>query len=283
MSPKRIDDGASSGRGPGDDTGAWPVISRNDVGIPIVETDLAYMGFYLRMEIKNFSSYLVREAVLRIDGKGPGIPGQITPDGVVTSREIKVGPLLPGVFFHEEIGIGARGGINGYSFDTVSVQAVGLTPPDQMKPAGEYPGLTSEIIEVTKVDEVPDLRRPEDDRAGVTPTAPAITIRIRVCNTGRETVDRVRLRLSYFDDGGAGSGGSWVPVEVADWILDMPRPDWNPYRLPDPPDAVIEPADPLMPGRSYEFTIVHYDRGPDEWAGGLDATKVEVIGQRLFR
>lgn len=275
------DNGFSSGSGRRDAPGSWPIVPPDKVGIPDFEADLAYMGFSLKLKICNSSSFLVRRAELRIDGKGPGIPGQITPKGVVTSREIKVGPLLPGVYFHEEIGIGARGGINGYGFETLSVQAVRLTPPEQMKPAADYPELSAEIMDVTKDDEAPDLRRRDDDGLGEPRTAAAIFIRIHVRNAGPATVDRVRLKLIYFDDGGAGSGRTWDPEEVADWILDMPRADWNPYQLPDSPDTAIDPADPLAPGESYEFTLVHYDGGPNEWAGRLDATKIEVVEMRL--
>lgn len=275
------DDDPSSRLDPKVGSVGWPVVSPDDIGVPDFEADLAYMGFNLRLKIRNSSSYLVREAALRIDGKGPGIPGQATRGGVVTSREVKVGPLLPGVYVCEEVGIGAQGGINGLGFVTLSAQAVRLTPPDLMRPAADYPALTADIIDVGADDDAPDLRRREGDWLGEPRTAPALFLRIRVRNSGPAIVDRVRLKLTYFDDGGAGSGRTWDPAEVADWILDMPSRDWNPYQLPDSPDASIEPAEPLPPGESYEFTLAHYDGGPNEWAGRLDATKVEVVEVRL--
>lgn len=259
----------------------WPVVSPGNIGVPDFKADLAYMGFYLELKIRNSSSYLVREAVLRIDGKGPGIEGQITRNGVVTSREVKVGPLFPGVDVVEEVGIGARGGINGLDFITISARAVRLTPPEQMRPAAEYPGLTAEVFEVSVDENAMDFRRREDDGLGEPRTASATSIGVRVRNSGPATVDRVRLKLTYWEEGRAGAAGSSDLYEAAEWIFDMPRKDWNPYQLPDAPDAAITPADPLLSGQSFEFTIVHYDGGPHDWAGCLDATSVEVTELRL--
>lgn len=275
------DDGSLFRSGRGDEPVEWPVVSPDDIGVPDFEADLAYMGFSLKLKICNSSSYLVREAVLRIDGKGPGIEGQVTTKGVVTSRAVKVGPLLPGVYVCEEVGIGAQGGLNGLGFVTLSAQAVKLTPPELMRPAAEYPELTAEIIDVSVEENAPDFRRREDDGLGEPRTAAAIFIRIRVRNAGAATVVRARLKMTYLDGGGAGTGRTWDPEEVAEWILDMPREDWSPYRLPDSPDAAIEPADPLPPGGSYEFTLVHYDGGPHDWAGRLEATAVEVLALQL--
>lgn len=274
------DDNSSRPAGP-DDPSEWPVVSPNDIGVAELDSDLAYMGLYLKLEIRNNSSYLVREAELRIDGKGPGIPGRVTPRGVATTREIKVGPLFPGVYAHEEIGIGAQGGITGVSFDFVTARAVKLTPPGQMVPASEYPGLVAEIIGVAVNRDVPDLRKPDDDGAGQPPVATVVRIRVR--NSGATTVERVRLKLQYFDDGAGDAGGSSGPRRdlVAEWVLDMPRREWNPYQLPEPPDAVCDPADPLRPGQSYEFTLVHYNGGPHDWSGRLDATAVEVVELKL--
>jgi len=174
----------------------WPVVSPGNIGVPDFKADLAYMGFYLELKIRNSSSYLVREAVLRIDGKGPGIEGQITRNGVVPSREVKVGPLFPGVDVVEEVGIGARGGINGLDFITISARAVRLTPPEQMRPAAEYPGLTAEVFEVSVDENAMDFRRREDDGLGEPRTASATSIGVRVRNSGPATVDRVRMSMT---------------------------------------------------------------------------------------
>ena len=61
-------------------------------------------------------------------------------------------------------------------------------------------------------------------------------------------------------------------IAIAEWILDMPRAEWDPHRLPAAPDAVCDPADPLPPGQAHEFTLVHYDGGPHGWAGCLCIT-----------
>jgi hypothetical protein len=96
-------------------------------------------------------------------------------------------------------------------------------------------------------------------------------------------VERARLKLQYFDVGAADAGGSSLSRRdlVAEWILDMPRREWNPYQLPEPPDAVCDPADPLQPGQSYEFALVHYYGGPHNWSGRLDATSVEIVELKL--
>jgi hypothetical protein len=261
----------------------WPLVSPGHIGVDDYEYDLAYMGVYLRLEILNRSPYLVREATLRVDGLGPGAAGTTAPGGVVTSREIKVGPLFPGVPFREELGIGAPGGITGLSFESVAAQAVRLTPPDQMVPAGEYPGLAAEILDVTVDPETPDLRGCEEMTLGETRTAEATFIRIVVRNAGKAVVDRVQLKVRYFEAGdeaaikGAGSRRG----QVAEWIFDMPHREWNPYRLAGPPDGACDPAAPLPPGRSYEFVLAHYDGGPRGWAGRLEATSVEVCAVRL--
>jgi hypothetical protein len=255
----------------------WPVVSPDKIVVAESDWDLAYMGVYLRLEICNRSPFLVREAELRIDGRGAATPG------VVTSREIKVGPLFPGVYVHEEVGIGAQGGISGVSFDTVAVHAVRLTPPDQMVPAAEYPDLTAEILEVAADQEAPDLRRPEDDGSEDSRTVLATAIRIRVRNGGRAVVERTRLKLKYFGAADEGTGGPAGPHQDLgiEWIFDMPQRKWNPYRLPDRLDAACDPADPLPSGQSYEFIVVHYNGGPHGWAGNLDATAVEVCELRL--
>jgi hypothetical protein len=255
----------------------WPVVSPGEIGIAEWDWDLAYMGVYLRLEICNRSPYLVREATLRIDGRGQ------TTQRVVTSREVTVGPLFPGVYVHEEVGVGAREGISGVSFDLVTALAVRLTPPSEMVPAATYADLVAEIVEVIVDEEAPDLRPREGELAGEPPTAVATAIRIRVRNTGPGIVERARLRLRYFEAGGqiAGRQTGLRGDLVAEWILDMPQSGWNPYRLPAAPDAVCDPADPLPPGQVHEFTLVHYDGGPHGWAGRLDAVSVEVCEVKL--
>ena len=189
---------------------AWPVVTPDEIGVPDFHYDLAYMGVLLQIEICNRSSYLVREAELRIDGNAPGSRK------VVTSREIKVGPLFPGVYVREEVGIGAQGGISGVSFNSVAAQAVRLTPPDQMLPAGEYPNLTAEILDVTVDREAPDLRRREDDGLGEPRTAEAISIRVLVRNSGPRIVERVRLKLGYFETAGEASARPAGPRGLPD-------------------------------------------------------------------
>ena len=96
-------------------------------------------------------------------------------------------------------------------------------------------------------------------------------------------VERVRLKLQYFETGDEATGGPAGPQRepVAEWILDMPRREWNPYELPGPPDAACDPADPLPPGQAYEFTLVHYDGGPRGWVGRRAAVSVEVCELKL--
>jgi hypothetical protein len=38
----------------------------------------------------------------------------------------------------------------------------------------------------------------------------------------------------------------------------------------------------LPPGQTYEFTIVHHEGGPRDWAQRLDATSVEVLELKLL-
>jgi hypothetical protein len=230
-------------------------VSPDDIVVPDFGCDLAYMGFNLRVEICNRSPYLVREAELRIDGRGRTVPR------VVTSREVRVGPLFPGVIIHEEVGIGAPEGISGVSFHSVAAHAVRLTPPAEMMPAARYLALVAEVVDVTG----------------------SKAIRIRVRNGGEAMVERVRLKLKYFEvwDEHAGSKPPWAEDPVAEWILDMPRPDWNPYELPPAPDAACDPADPLPPGQAYEFTLVHHGGGPRDWGGCLESTSVEVCELKL--
>jgi hypothetical protein len=150
-----------------------------------------------------------------------------------------------------------------------------------MVPASSYPDLVAEVIDVAVDDEAPDLRKPDEDWPGRPSTATVIRIRVR--NSGPATVERVRLKLSYFEAGDEAAAGPTGPPRdsVAEWILDMPRREWNPYQLPEPPEAVCDPADPLGPGQSYEFALVHYDGGPHDWAGSLEATSVEVVALKL--
>jgi hypothetical protein len=266
------DDDSSSRPGSTEGPVVWPVVSPGTIVIAEWDCDLAYMGFYLRLEICNRSPYLVREAELRIDGFGRGT------QRVVTSRAINVGPLLPGEYIHEEVGIGAREGIQGLSFNSVKAQAVRLTPPAGMVPAAQYSALVAEIVDVTVDEEAPDLRRHWDDVPGEARKAVGTAIRVRVRNTGPVVVDRVRLKLQYFEaHGQEGSPREWV----AEWILDMPHEEWNPYQLPAAPEVFCRPAHPLQPGQAHEFTLVHYDGGPHGWAGSLDAVSVEVVEMRL--
>jgi hypothetical protein len=220
---------------------------------------------------------LVREAELRIDGCGQTRPG------VVTSRVVNVGPLFPGVYLHEEVGIGAPGGISGVSFNSVMARAVRLTPPAEMVPAAEDPALLADIVDVTVDEDAPDLRTREGNGSDEPPTAVATAIRISVRNAGPAVVERVRLKLQYFESAGEAAGGEAGPrrYSVAEWILDMPRRKWNPYRLPAAPNAVRDPVDPLPPGQAHEFTLVHYDGGPHDWAGCIDAVSVEVREVKL--
>jgi hypothetical protein len=275
-----IDDDSTSRPAPPDRAkcpSAWPEVSPDKIVVPDFASDLAYMGLYLKLEIVNRSPYLVREAELRIDGRGPGSPR------TVTSREVKVGPLFPGVWFHEEVGIGAQGGVTGLRFNSVSAQAVKLTPPSEMMPSAHYPDLAAEILEVVDDQELPDLRENADDVSKEPRTASGTVIRIGVRNGGSAVVERVRLCLRYFETAGEAAqpktAPSWGPV--AEWIFDMPRRDWNPYGLRHVADAACEPADPLPPGQTYEFTVVHYEGGPRDWARRLDATSVEVLELKL--
>jgi hypothetical protein len=255
----------------------WPTVSPDDIVVPDFGCDLAYMGFYLRLEVCNHSPYLVREVELRIDGRGQTVPR------IVTSREIRVGPLFPGVIVHEEVGIGAREGISGFSFESVAAHAVRLTPPAEMVPAAEYPELVAEVVDVTSDKEAPDLGARDDDEPGEPPKASAKAIRVRVHNRGPAVVERARLKLKYFEalDEHAGSKPPWADSPVTEWILDMPRRDWNPYELPPAPDAACDPADPLPPGQAYEFTLVHHGGGPHDWGGRLEFTSVEVCELKL--
>jgi hypothetical protein len=256
-----------------DDPSAWPVVSPSDIGIPDFHYDLAYMGVHVRLQICNRSSYLVREAELRVDGLAPGT------GRAVTSRYIRVGPLFPGACVEEEVGVGTQGGISGLDFETLATRAVRLTPPSEMVPALQYTGLLAEIVDVTVDEEAPDPRDRWDEQA----RAVATSIRIRVCNTGPAVVERARLRLRYFEVGGSPAGGplSESPDPVAEWILDMPRSDWDPYRLPHAPRAFCDPADPLPPGQAHEFTLTHFDGGPRDWLGSRDALAADVCEVKL--
>jgi len=251
------------------DLAPWPIVSPDEIVIAEWDWDMAYMGVYLKLEICNRSPYLVREAELRIDGRAQGVPG------IATSREIRTGPLFPGVFVHEEIGIGARGGIGGVSFNFVSAHAVRLTQPDEMVPAAEYPALAAEILDVTIDKETPDPRSSEGEFL----TADRTAIHVRIRNGGTAVVERARLMLLYFEAGRDETGKQ--PSLVANWIFDAPRREWDPYRLPAAPEAVCDPAPPLPPGQSYDFTLVHYGGGPHGWAGCREATSVEVCELKL--
>ena len=224
------DDGPSARPDIAGDPLIWPVVTPGNIVIADFEYDLAYMGVYLRLEICNRSPYLVREAELRVDGRGQKV------QKIVTSETITVGPLFPGVHVHEEVGIGAQEGISGVAFESVAASAVGLTPPSDMVPAGAYPGLLAEIVEVTTDEEALDLRWSEDDHP---PTTVATSIYIRVRNTGPAVVERARFGAGVFEAGADPAGGqAHSPRDpVAEWILDMPRADWNPYRLPAAPHA----------------------------------------------
>ena len=146
-----------------------------------------------------------------------------------------------------------------------------------MRPAAEYPSLTAEVVDVSVDEDAPDLRNPDDGAPGEGQTVVAANICVRVRNAGPKTIERVRLRLGYFGTDDEETAPSETPrTLVASWILDMPRAGWNPYRLPAPPDAACDPADPLLPGQAHEFTLVHYHGGPHGWAGCLDAVSVDV-------
>lgn len=256
-----------------DDPSAWPVVSPSAIAIPDFDYDLAYMGMNVRLEICNHSPYLVREAELRVDGIGR------TTQKVVASRFVVVGPLWPGIAIIEEVGVGAREGISGMHFKPLAARAVRLTPPAEMAPASQYPGLLAEITDVTVDEEAPDPRDGRDEGA----RAVATSIRVRVRNVGPTLVERARLKLRYFEAGGGSAGGplSLSPDPLAEWILDMPRGDWNPYRLPHAPLAFCEPADPLPPGGAHEFTLTHVGGGPRDWLASRDALAVEVCELRL--
>lgn len=276
-------DGPGEPNDPREDRAVWPVVAPSFIRIEEWDWDPHYMGVDLRLEICNRSPYLVREAELRVDGTGPGDPAAGVRGGLVASRTVKVGPLFPGVYVHEAIELGARGGITGVSFESVAVRAVGLTPPEELIAPAAYPGLSAEVVEVGGETEAPDLREPGGEGGRDVATAEAATIRVRVVNGGPAVVDRVRLKLSYFGPVESPEAGSSTPrlEPAAEWVLDMPRADWNPYRVAAGPGAGYALADPLPPGRAHEFTIVHFGRGPREWAAGVDATKVEVTGLRV--
>lgn len=256
-----------------DDPSAWPVVSPSAITIPDFDYDLAYMGMNVRLEICNTSPYLVREAELRVDGIGR------TTQKVVASRFVVVGPLWPGVAVFEEVGVGAREGISGLHFKPLAARAVRLTPPTDMAPASQYPGLLAEITDVTVDEEAPDPRDGRDEGA----RAVATNIRVRVRNLGPTLVERARLKLRYFEAGASTTGGPLSPSvdPVAEWVFDMPRSGWNPYRLPHAPHAVCEPAEPLPPGGAHEFTLTHVDGGPRDWLASRDTLAVEVCELKL--
>ena len=264
--PSLSPDGAGRGS-------VWPTVSPDRIGVADFEYDLAYMGVYVRLKVRNSSPYLVREAELRIDGLGQ------TRSGIVTSRKVLVGPIFPREDVPAEQGIGDPAGISGLHFEEVAAHAVRLTPPGEMEPASTYPGLKATVVSVAEEEEAPDLREPADEESGEPPRAPGIVIRIRVRNDGPSVVERARLRLLYFEEAAAASAGreDRRPYPEAEWIFDMPHADWNPHRLPPPPNAWCEPADPLPPGGVHEFTIIHYYGGPRDWARSLEATSVEVL------
>lgn len=116
-------------------------------------------------------------------------------DRVVASREVKVGPLFPAAYAHEEVGIGAREGITGLKFTSVSADAVKLTPPSQMVTAAEYPNLEAEILNIIFEEEASDLWDKDDEAADEIPDVISISIRICVRNTGSAVVERT---LSYY-------------------------------------------------------------------------------------
>jgi hypothetical protein len=254
----------------------WPTVSADRIGVADFTYDLAYMGVYARLKIRNSSPYLLREAELRIDGRGQTVPK------VVTSRTVLVGPLFPGEAVPAEQGIGDRAGISGLHFEEVAARAVPLTPPHEMVPASTYPGLVAEVVSVTE-DEWPDLRDPAGDAFSGSPTTPGIAIRIRVSNDGPAVIERARLRLLYFSEaGGTTQGQDGPPREPEwEWIFDVPHADWNPYRVPDAPGATYALADPLPPSGVHEFAVIHYYGGPVDWARCLDATSVEVLEIKL--
>ena len=258
---------------------AWPSVSPRLIGVAEWDWDPAYMGVYLRLEICNNSPYLVREATLRIDGRGQ------TVQRVVASRDVRVGPLFPGVYHHEEVGIGDPAGISGVSFDVLAACAVGLGPPGEMVQAAEYPGLIAEVAGVEAEAEVPDLRVSDAQFLHVPTTAIAATIRIRLRNTGPSTVDRTRIQLLYLgarhEDTADGGETQDEEAPVARWILDAPRSDWNPHQQFGAADTPWESAPPLAPGDTHEFTVVHYGSGPHEWPADARATRVEVLGLAL--
>ena len=246
------------------------------IGVADFEYDLAYMGVYVRLKVRNSSPYLVREAELRIDGRGQTVPR------VVTSRTVLVGPLFPGEAVPAEEGIGDPAGISGLHFEEVAARAVPLTPPGEMAPASTYPGLVAEVVSVAE-DEWPDLRDPSGDAFSGCPTTLGIAIRIRVRNDGPAVIARARLRLLYFSEaGGTTQDQEGTPREPEwEWIFDMPHADWNPYRVPDAPGATYALADLLPPGGIHEFAVIHYYGGPVDWARSLETTSVEVFELRL--
>ncbi|MBN1998276.1 hypothetical protein JW935_12025 [candidate division KSB1 bacterium] len=246
----------------------WPVVAPEDVRVAEYESDLAYMGFYLKLKIANRSPYLVREAVLRIDGFVGGF------HQVNASQEVKVGPLFPEIYVHEEVGIGARGGITGLRFNSVSADAVRLTPPSQMVPAPEYPQLEAEILKLNVEKEEAESWENSNEYSDEIPTVIGTSICFRVRNSGPAVVERVRLKLRYFENA---DELKIPPRAVAEWIFDMPRRGWNPYRIPGQLDVFGDPVDQLLPNHAYEFTIKHYNPGPVDWARRRDALSIEVL------
>ena len=203
-----VDDGPSARPGIAGDPLIWPVVTPGNIVIADFEYDLAYMGVYLRLEICNRSPYLVREAQLRVDGRGQ------TVQKIVTSETITVGPLFPGVHVHEEVGIG-RG----------RESAAWLSSPSQRVPSDSHrrptrnlrariPACWREIVEVTTDEEALDLRWSEDDHP---PTTVATSIDIRVRNTGPAVVERARLGLEYFEAGAYSAGGHTRIRLVTPW------------------------------------------------------------------
>ncbi len=95
---------------------------------------------------------------------------------------------------------------------------------------------------------------------------------------GPAVVERARLKILYYDDADAQPGRPRVPD--TEWILDMPRQGWDPYRLRLAPGASCDPADPLAPGQDYEFAVTHYGGGPHGWPARTDTTAVEVCEVR---
>jgi hypothetical protein len=246
------------------------------VGVPDFHYDLAYMGVYLQLEVCNFSPYLVGEAEVRIDGFAPGT------QKVVTSRTVTVGPLLPQILTRAEVGIGAPGGIGGTRFETVRVHPVGLTPPEEMVPAEQYPALLAQVLDVAFDPEAPDRRERIQGPDTDLPLDKRHTIRIGVRNEGPSVVKRARLELTFFQIVTESAAGQPARrCDLGNWILDMPRAGWDPYRLPRPGDAVIDPAPPLPPGQSHEFTLVLHGGGPRDWSGSRDALSVVVREVKL--